>query len=268
MDPGELRRLGRRHGPEDVARAVEAARAAGIASVSLDLLYDVPDSTEERWAATLEAALALGPDHLSLYALTLDDPDAEGLTGAAGDHLPDDGRRPALARPGTPRPGRRSRRGPVPPRRGTPGRRRLARLRDQQLGAARPREPAQPRVLGAPAVRGDRPRRARLRWRHAPLERGAARRLHRGTDPDRRERAAPAARGSRGDRSRDRHRRGADPGTPNRPRRARSTRRPRPPFGDVAAWAADAGLLERRDDRLVLTTEGRLLSNELFARLV
>ena len=88
MDPGELRRLGRRHGPEDVARAVEAARAAGIASVSLDLLYDVPDSTEERWAATLEAALALRPDHLSLYALTLDDPDAEGLTGAAGDHLP------------------------------------------------------------------------------------------------------------------------------------------------------------------------------------
>ena len=88
MDRGELRRLGRRHGPEDVARAVEAARAAGIGSVSLDLLYDVPDSTEERWAATLDAALALGPDHLSLYALTLDDPDAEGLTGAAGDHLP------------------------------------------------------------------------------------------------------------------------------------------------------------------------------------
>jgi oxygen-independent coproporphyrinogen-3 oxidase len=37
---------------------------------------------------TLEAALALAPDHLSLYALTLDDPDAEGLTGPDGDHLP------------------------------------------------------------------------------------------------------------------------------------------------------------------------------------
>src|SRR6185503_21311204 len=73
---------------EDVALAVETARAAGIGSISLDLLYDVPDSTEERWAATLDAALALGPDHLSLYALTLDDPDAEGLTGPAGDHLP------------------------------------------------------------------------------------------------------------------------------------------------------------------------------------
>ena len=38
--------------------------------------------------ATLDAALALEPDHLSLYALTLDDPDAEGLTGGRGDHLP------------------------------------------------------------------------------------------------------------------------------------------------------------------------------------
>jgi oxygen-independent coproporphyrinogen-3 oxidase len=40
------------------------------------------------WIDTLEAALALEPDHLSLYALTLDDPDAEGLTGFGGDHLP------------------------------------------------------------------------------------------------------------------------------------------------------------------------------------
>ena len=37
---------------------------------------------------TLDAALTLAPDHLSLYALTLDDPDAEGLTGPDGDHLP------------------------------------------------------------------------------------------------------------------------------------------------------------------------------------
>ncbi len=37
---------------------------------------------------TLDAALELAPDHLSLYALTLDDPDAEGLTGEGGDHLP------------------------------------------------------------------------------------------------------------------------------------------------------------------------------------
>lgn len=88
MSDPELRRLGRRHRAADVASSVRAARDAGIASVSLDLLYDIPGSTEASWAATLDAALALGPDHLSLYALTLDDPDAEGLTGPSGDHLP------------------------------------------------------------------------------------------------------------------------------------------------------------------------------------
>jgi oxygen-independent coproporphyrinogen-3 oxidase len=88
LDAAELRRLGRRHRPEDVGDAVAAGRAAGIGSIGLDLLYDVPDQSAERWAATLEAALALEPDHLSLYALTLDDPETEGLTGATGDHLP------------------------------------------------------------------------------------------------------------------------------------------------------------------------------------
>jgi oxygen-independent coproporphyrinogen-3 oxidase len=88
FDPGLLRRLGRRHRPADVADAAEEARAAGIGSVSLDLLYDVPGQTAEVWAASLEAAVGLGLDHVSAYALTLDDPDAEGLTGAGGDHLP------------------------------------------------------------------------------------------------------------------------------------------------------------------------------------
>ncbi len=84
----ELRRLGRRHTPADVGRAVRAARAAGLPSVSLDLLYDVPGQSLASWDATLAAALALAPEHVSAYALTLDDPDAEGLTGPLGDHLP------------------------------------------------------------------------------------------------------------------------------------------------------------------------------------
>ena len=84
----ELRRLGRRHTPADVGRAVRVARAAGLPSVSLDLLYDVPGQSLASWDATLAAALALAPEHVSAYALTLDDPDAEGLTGPLGDHLP------------------------------------------------------------------------------------------------------------------------------------------------------------------------------------
>src|SRR4029079_2801098 len=88
MSAAALRRLGRRHRVVDVVRTVAEARAADIASISLDLLYDAPDATVVDRIDTLDAALALEPDHLSLYALTLDDPDAEGLTGPDGDHLP------------------------------------------------------------------------------------------------------------------------------------------------------------------------------------
>ena len=88
LDAAELRRLGRRHSPVDVGRAVRSARTAGLPSVSLDLLYDVPGQTLATWAATLEATLALDPAHVSAYGLTLDAPEAEGLTGPLGDHLP------------------------------------------------------------------------------------------------------------------------------------------------------------------------------------
>jgi oxygen-independent coproporphyrinogen-3 oxidase len=86
--PAELRTLGRRHEPADVVDALRAARDAQVESINLDLLYDIPGQTLDSWLGSLDAALALQPDHLSLYALTLDDPDAEGLTGAIGDHLP------------------------------------------------------------------------------------------------------------------------------------------------------------------------------------
>jgi len=88
FEPGLLRRLGRRHRAADVAAAVAEARDAGMMSVSVDLLYDVPGQSEEAWARSVEAAIGLGVDHVSAYALTLDDPDGEGLTGPLGDHLP------------------------------------------------------------------------------------------------------------------------------------------------------------------------------------
>jgi oxygen-independent coproporphyrinogen-3 oxidase len=88
MDDVELGRLGRRHRAADVVAAVAAARVAGLEAVSLDLLTDIPGQTVASWRATLEAVLALAPEHLSAYTLTLDDPDAEGLTGPEGDHLP------------------------------------------------------------------------------------------------------------------------------------------------------------------------------------
>ncbi len=88
FDAVELRALGRRHAPEDAAATLAAGRAAGIPSLSIDLLYDIPGGELATWEKTLEAALATEPDHMALYALTLDDPDAEGLTGLSGDHLP------------------------------------------------------------------------------------------------------------------------------------------------------------------------------------
>jgi len=88
LDPLELQRLGRRHTPADVSDAVAAARAAGFSVISLDLLYDVPGQTVASWKATLDGAIALAPDHISAYALSLDDPEAESLTGPSGDHLP------------------------------------------------------------------------------------------------------------------------------------------------------------------------------------
>ena len=142
----------------DVAEAVAAARAAGIGSINLDLLYDVPDRPADAGWQTLDAALDLGPDHLSLYALTLDDPDAEGLTGPAGDHLP----MTRGARAGATAPGRAQDEDRAAAQYHHAVHRlgdgRLARLRDLELGPARPREPPQPRLLGAPPVRGGRAR--------------------------------------------------------------------------------------------------------------
>ena len=182
---------------------------AGIASVNIDLLYDIPDSTLSTWMATLDAALELEPDHLSLYALTLDDPVAEGLTGPAGDHLPTTkgARRWRDDRPT--RPGRGPGRRPVPPRRAVARRGRLPRLRDLELGEARSREPAQPRVLAAPAERGLGPGAHAFDGADAALDRRPPRLLRRGLGGLA---AEPAARRCRATRRRDGDRRVADPG--------------------------------------------------------
>ncbi|HEX2755510.1 MAG TPA: coproporphyrinogen-III oxidase family protein [Candidatus Limnocylindrales bacterium] len=268
LDAGELRRLGRRHRPSDVADAVAGARAGGIGSVNLDLLYDVPDGSLATWIETLEQALALEPDHLSLYALTLDDPDAEGLTGADGDHLP------------TTRGARRWRDAAIP-----------AQDEDRAAGQyhhavhrlaadgwrgyeisnwARPghesrhnlayweRRPYEAVGPGAHAFDG-----ATRRWNAANLARYLMALAPAGDEPARlppggaetldaaTALAESIVLGLRTDR-----------GLP----RAAATK---PPLADVFGWALAAELLTIDDgDRIVLTTRGRLLSNELFARLV
>lgn len=70
--PQVLATLDRTHDPANVAKALAAARAAGLA-VSLDLIYGTPGESLEQWRTSLETALALEPDHLSAYALTVED---------------------------------------------------------------------------------------------------------------------------------------------------------------------------------------------------
>lgn len=71
-NPEELRMLERAHTFLDVINAVVWAREAGFDNLNLDLIYGLPEQSLLRWQDTVERALALRPEHLSLYALTLE----------------------------------------------------------------------------------------------------------------------------------------------------------------------------------------------------
>jgi oxygen-independent coproporphyrinogen-3 oxidase len=84
FDADELRFLDRIHSPEAAAEAVTLARDAGFESVSLDLIYGLPGQAESSWTATLEQAMSLGPDHVSCYALTVEEGTPLALRVAQG----------------------------------------------------------------------------------------------------------------------------------------------------------------------------------------
>jgi len=65
----DLRALARGHTARDGSEAYLAARAAGFGNISIDLIYGIPGQGLREWREGLASALALGPDHLSLYAL-------------------------------------------------------------------------------------------------------------------------------------------------------------------------------------------------------
>lgn len=70
--PDDLRLLERQHDFFDVSQAVRWARRAGFDNLNLDLIYGIPHQSLSRWQETLERALGLHPEHLSLYALTIE----------------------------------------------------------------------------------------------------------------------------------------------------------------------------------------------------
>jgi putative oxygen-independent coproporphyrinogen III oxidase len=71
--PHVLRTLDRTHDPERVPQAVRWAREAGFEQVSLDLIYGTPGESLDDWRASLEQALDCDPDHVSAYALIVED---------------------------------------------------------------------------------------------------------------------------------------------------------------------------------------------------
>lgn len=72
-DPVELAFLERQHDVFDVFRAIEWSRKAGFANISLDLIFGLPGQGLDGWARTIETALRLKPEHLSLYALSIEE---------------------------------------------------------------------------------------------------------------------------------------------------------------------------------------------------
>lgn len=71
-NPDELKLLGREHDWQQVERAIHNARDAGFTNLNFDLIFGLPWQSLDSWQRTVEAALALDPDHISLYALTIE----------------------------------------------------------------------------------------------------------------------------------------------------------------------------------------------------
>jgi putative oxygen-independent coproporphyrinogen III oxidase len=85
FDVAVLASLERVHRPDAVRAAVAAARRAGYRNLSLDLIYGARGETLESWERTLREAVALGPEHVSAYALTIEPATPLGRKVASGE---------------------------------------------------------------------------------------------------------------------------------------------------------------------------------------
>jgi len=72
FDDAELAALTRIHTAEEARRAFDDARAAGFRRINLDLIYGLAHQGLDRWSANVAAAVAMSPEHLSLYALSVE----------------------------------------------------------------------------------------------------------------------------------------------------------------------------------------------------
>lgn len=89
FDASVLSYLGRRHTASQLAEAVRTAQDLGFDSVSVDLIFGAPGETIDGWERTVEEAIALSPDHVSCYALTVERGTPLGRSVASGAPAPD-----------------------------------------------------------------------------------------------------------------------------------------------------------------------------------
>jgi putative oxygen-independent coproporphyrinogen III oxidase len=84
FDPAVLAALERVHPPSSARRSYAEARRAGFDDINVDLIFGAQGETVASWLHTLKEALALGPEHLSCYALTVEPGTPLGAAVAAG----------------------------------------------------------------------------------------------------------------------------------------------------------------------------------------
>jgi oxygen-independent coproporphyrinogen-3 oxidase len=93
FDDTVLQWMHRSHDAARIGAAVHALRGAGIENISLDLIFALPDALERNWERDLDMALALRPNHLSLYGLTVEPrTPLDRWISRGATHAPDDDR--------------------------------------------------------------------------------------------------------------------------------------------------------------------------------
>jgi len=91
LDDAELQLLGRIHSAADARAAITLARKAGFGNIGIDLMHSLPGQSCAAWQSTLHAAVAMGPQHISAYGLTVEEGTPFAAMAARGSmHLPDE----------------------------------------------------------------------------------------------------------------------------------------------------------------------------------
>ena len=73
FNDADLKTLGRWHSAADAEAAYSTARQAGFSNVNLDVIFSIPGTPRQHWQATVHKLLALAPEHISTYALTIEE---------------------------------------------------------------------------------------------------------------------------------------------------------------------------------------------------